>query len=157
MEIERKFLIAQMPDLSNKSPMRYERYYLKRDNGIEERIQKKGDLFEHELKKEISSLERTKDKKEISEQEFEKMKTGASEAIIRDGYKIDDQVSIKIYHGKFKGLKRAEVEFDSRDEATAYIPESWMGKEITDSPLGRDSALLDLSAEEFQKLISHSF
>ena len=153
MEIERKYLINNMPDLSNVKPIRYERYYLMRDNDVEERIQKKGLKYEYEIKRNISSLERTKDIKNISEEEFNRLKQNADESIIRDSYKLSDSVSIKIYHNRFQGLERAEVEFDSKEEALRYKPEEWMGLEITNSPLGRDSKLLDLTDDEFRKLL----
>lgn len=154
VEIERKFLVKNIPDLSSITPVRYERYYIKREPGFEERVQKKDEVFEYEIKKEISNLERTKEKKIISEEEFEKLKQNANEAIVRDGYKIDDRTSVKIYHGRFEGLQRAEVEFGSVEEAGIYVPEKWMAEEITDSPLGRDTRLLDLTEEEFKNLIN---
>lgn len=153
MEIERKFLIKKLPDISGITPIRYERYFLKNEDGIEERVQKKGNKYEYESKRLISELERTRDKKEISEEEFEKLKLKGGEAIIRDGYALDDRVSIKIYHGRFAGLKRAEIEFGTVEEAKEYQPESWMGKEITATPLAKDSTLLRLSPAEFQSIL----
>ncbi len=154
MEIERKFLIKDIPDLSSITPVRYERYYIKRAPGFEERIQKKDDVFEYEIKKEISNLERTKDKRIITEKEFNAFKNQVTESIIRDSYKINSTISIKKYYGKFVGLVRAEVEFDSIEKAKNFVPEVWMGKEITDSPLGRDAKLLDLSEGDFKSLIN---
>jgi|GEM_PF-1725678 len=40
-EIERKFLIKEMPNLENLKPTYYERYFLFRSEKIEIRIQKK--------------------------------------------------------------------------------------------------------------------
>ncbi|MEN9921948.1 MAG: hypothetical protein RL097_224 [Candidatus Parcubacteria bacterium] len=153
MEIERKFLIKAMPDLLGITPVRYERYYLKREAGVEERIQKKGTKFEHEKKTLISTLERTREKREISEEEFLRLKKEAGEAIVRDGYGLGNNTSIKIYHGRFEGLLRVEIEFATKEDALAYKPEQWMGDEITASPLGRDSTLLDLSESEFLSLV----
>jgi len=153
MEIERKFLIKTMPDLSGIIPVHYERYYLKREGEVEERIQKKGKKFEYEKKIFVSTFERTKDKREISEEEFLRLKKEAGEAIVRDGYEFRDNISIKIYHGRFEGLLRAEVEFATKEDALVYKPEQWMGDEITTSSLGRDSTLLDLSENEFLSLV----
>lgn len=154
-EIERKFLVVTMPDLSGQEPIRYERYYLNRSDNVEERIQKKGDVYEYEKKEKISDLEHTKETHPISEEEFESLKTRASEAIIRDGYMIskNPDITIKIYHGKHEGLVRAEVEFGSLEEAQAFTPPTWMGKEITGTPLGKDSGLLDLSEEQFKEML----
>lgn len=151
-EIERKFFVKEMPDLSGIEPLHYERYFLSRANGVEERISKVNEKFVYEKKAEISSLERSREKKEISEQEFNQLKDKASEAIIRDRYNISSnpEVAIQIYHGRFEGLTRAEIEFKSEEEAKSFVPLSWMGKEMTGLPIARDSKLLDLTNEEFQ-------
>ena len=151
-EIERKFFVKQMPDLSGIEPLHYERYFLGRANGTEERISKINEKFVYEKKNEISSLERSREKKEISEQEFNQLKEKSSEAIIRDRYNIgsNPEVAIQIYHGRFEGLIRAEVEFETEEEAKSFVPLPWMGKEMTNLPIARDSKLLDLTDKEFQ-------
>lgn len=157
-EIERKFFVQTMPDLSHVEPLRYERYFLKREDGVEVRISQINDKYVHEHKREISNLERTRESKEISKEEFDSLKTMVTDSIIRDRYNISKvpKISILIYHGKFEGLVRAEVEFDTKDEAESFISLPWMGKEITDLPIGRDSRLIDLSAREFRELLEKS-
>lgn len=63
----------------------------------------------------------------------------------------DNRVSIKRYLGKYKGLCRVEVTFNSITEKNEYIKENWMGQEITYSPLAFDKDLSKLSDNEFQK------
>lgn len=156
MEIERKFLVKSLPDFGDQKSVWYERYYLERGNGVEKRIQKKGDKYEFEELNEISELTRNKVKKEITEAEFVRLKADAKESIIRESYLLADsipEISVKIYHDKFEGLIRAEIEFDSEEEAINFKQPSWFGVEITNTPLGRDSRLLDLTTEEFSKLL----
>lgn len=154
-EIERKFLVKEMPDLTGLKPLHYERYFIQRGLDVEERVQKKGNIFEREKKVTISSVESKKEKEIISENVYNELKERALDAIIRDAYllQMSPNVSLKIYGGRFNGLVRAEVEFTSIEEANAFIPFAWMGKEITDSPLGRDSKLIDLAENQFQELI----
>ncbi len=154
-EIERKFLIKALPDLSQKEKVSYERYYLFDKDGVELRVQKKGDKFELERKVHISDTERTREKLEISEGEFNLLKTLSSKVIIRDSYEISKSpdVTVKVYHGQYEGLVRAEVEFESTEELEKFQAPSWFGTEITSSPLARDSQLLRLSEQEFQMLI----
>ncbi len=154
-EIRRKFLINQMPDLTGMERITYHRFYLYVGDNIDLRIQKIGDKFELERKVEVSPLTRTGEKIEISQEEFQKLKVGASEEIVRDSYLISEnpKIVIRIYHGKFEGLARAELEFESEDKANDFQKPEWLGEEITNSPLGRDSKLLKLSAEEFEKLL----
>lgn len=154
-EIERKFFVRKMPDLSGIKPLHYERYFLKRENGVEERISKVNDKYIYERKTEVSELEREREKKEISEQEFNQLKEKASEAIIRDRYEISSnpEITIQVYQGRFEGLIRAEVEFETEEEAKFFTPLPWMGKEMTSLPIARDSKLLDLNNEEFQECL----
>ncbi|MDE2038173.1 MAG: hypothetical protein KGI69_03065 [Patescibacteria group bacterium] len=154
-EIERKFFVKEMPDISNIQPLHYERYFLKRENGVEERVSKINEKYVYEKKHEISNLERTRDKKEISAEEFNLLKRDATEVLIRDRYDLSEnpKISIQIYQGKFKGLVRAEIEFDSEEDAKKFRPFVWMGSEMTDLPIARDSKLLDLSESEFKRLL----
>jgi len=81
------------------------------------------------------------------------LKARASDAIIRDKYVISEMpnIAIQIYHGKFEGLIRVEVEFDSEKEANEFVPLGWMGKEMTNLPIARDGKLLDLTSEKFEE------
>lgn len=154
-EIERKFLIKRMPDLSNFESVIYERYYIFRNDIVEMRVQRKGEKFEIERKEMVSGLSAKKTKLVISEPEFEKLKQLGGESILREGFFIsfNPDVSIKIYHGKYEGLKKIEVEFSSEAEARAFQIPDWYGEEITDSIVSRDSKLLDLNEEEFKNFL----
>ncbi len=154
-EIERKFLIKSLPDLSQSRCISYERYFLSNDPGFEERIQKKGEDYEIERKFKISDLSRKTEKQPISKEGFELLKKSVSRSIIRDSYDISSspRITIKIYHGDHEGLVRAEVEFTSEEEAKSFVPPDWMGEEITNTKLGRDSELVKLSQEEFEDIL----
>lgn len=154
-EIERKFYVREIPNLSGIKPAHYERYILGRGNGKETRISKIDDKYFYEEKTEISSLERTRTKKEITEDEFENLKQNISKVIIRDRYNISSNpnITIQIYHGRFEGLIRAEVEFNSENEARSFTPPIWMGEEMTGLLIARDSSLLDLNDKDLKRYI----
>lgn len=154
-EIERKFFIREMPNLTGKSPVSYERHYLYKGNGVEIRVQRKGNEFEFERKVETSQLARENQNFEITQGEFDYFKALSTHEIIRESYLISEspEITLKIYHGKFEGLVRAEVEFLNEDEARNFKPLDWFGKKITDSPVGRDGRLIELSEKEFSELI----
>lgn len=155
MEIERKFLATNLPPsvLHNVSPTRYERYYLSLEP-VEKRVQRVDDRYYYEEKRQISDLSHAKLKKEITVGEFNELRKHAQipTAIVRDSYAITDSphMSIKMYHGAYEGLIRAEIEFRTEDEATDYTPPSWITAEITNTPLGKDSRLITLKPAEFQ-------
>lgn len=154
-EIERKFYVKRMPDLTLIKPLQYERYFLQRGEGIEIRISKVDNTYKYEKKIEISNIERTRESKEISKEEFEELKKEASESIIRERYNISDKpnIAIQVYRGRFEGLVRAEVEFESEKEALDFVPLDWMGEEMTGLPIARDSKLIDLTENEFRSYL----
>jgi CYTH domain-containing protein len=155
MEIERKWLVKQLPKLKGKSSVMYERYFLYIGEKTEIRIQKKGSKYEFERKSEVSDLARAEQKFEITEDEFRILKKDCEKSIKRESYFLseDPEISLKIYHGKYEGLIRAEVEFASENAAKSFEPLGWFGKEITHTPLGRDKLLIKLNKEEFEKLL----
>lgn len=147
-EIERKFLVRQLPaDIASLKSLKSERYFLKTEDGSEERISKVGDKYFHDLKTNISNIERTRDKKEISEEQFIKLKERSVGLTVRETYllSLKPKITVQIYSGEFEGLVRAEVEFSSTEEAASFQPLSWMGDEITGLDIARDSSLLNLS------------
>jgi len=155
-EIERKFLIKNLPNLENISEIKYERYFLKISNNKEIRIQKKWNIYEKETKTKLCHLEYEKIKQEISENDFNNLKKDSIWEIYRSSYKISENpgVSIKIYSWKFLWLSRLEVEFWSESEAKEFQPESWYWKEITGTSLAKDSELVKLSLKVFQNHLS---
>ncbi len=155
-EIERKFLVNTLPDVNHLKVIEYERSFLFIDKNSEIRIQKKWDRYELEKKTNRSSLQATKQKLEISLQEYRELKKNCKKIIQRKSYSISQnpEISLKIYSGEFKWLSRVEVEFQNEHQASSFTPLEWFWKEITNSPLWRDSQLVRLSRKEFLELIS---
>lgn len=151
-QIDRKFLIEKMPSLFWRRPKVYERYFLQHGDLLEERIQKCGNQYEYELKSALSPQEWLRDTRSITREEFEHLRIKCGKGIVREQYTIskkNPRISINKYTGDYRGLTFAEVEFTTKEEAEYFEPLSWMGHEITETPLGRDSWLLDLDREHF--------
>lgn len=70
LEIERKFIIKELPNLENRVEIKYERFFLEISLNKEVRIQKKWDMYEKEVKTKINQLTFEKTKQEISQEEF---------------------------------------------------------------------------------------
>ena len=85
--------------------------------------------------------------------EFLELKESSYSEIIRDSYLFleDSRISIKKYLGKYEGLYRVEITFNSSKEENEYIKENWMGQEITYSSLAFDKDLSKLSVDEFKR------
>ena len=154
-EIERKYLIKQVPNLKNIKPIRYERYYINDNIDNQIRVQKKADKFILEIKTKVSDIEYKKEKQEITEQEFLKLIKDCKRLIIRDSYLINEKpnITIKIYHGIYKGLIRVEVEFNNEYEYSNFEIPKWFGKDITDTELGMDARLIKLDRGDFLEIL----
>lgn len=151
-EIERKFLIRRMPRIFGIAKEPQERHFLQHGDLVEERIQKKGDVYEYEFKTMVSLNNWNREKRTIPKEEFEELCRRAPKTLLRESYSItksSPRISIKKYKGEYKGLQFVEVEFDSLEEAEAFTPLDWMGTEITHTPLGREAWMLDLDREHF--------
>lgn len=144
--LTRRFIIDSIDNLNLSKPIRYERYYI--NNTL--RVQKKDNKYQKEI---LDDYNNVIEKIDISEIEFLQLKEDAYSEIIRDSYLFleDEKISIKKYLGKYSGLYRVEITFNSVEEQNDYIKESWMGEEITNSPLAFDKDLSKLSDDEFKK------
>ena len=145
-KLTKRFITSSLDNLNLSMPIRYERYYISDTL----RIQKKGNTYEKEILNENNTVIL---KENISESEFLSLKENAYSKIIRDSYLYldDKRISIKKYFGDYQGLYRVEVTFTNIKEENLYQKETWMGQEITKSPLAFDKDLSKLSKEEFKK------
>ncbi len=160
MEIERKYLLteSQLHALvSDLDAFALEtRYYLycKNDNEVRitKRAKKDSPVFtlDHMVLITDDSEEyivRRKDRTVISEDEFSTIAglLSGQSPVERLHFKFNDQIELKVYQGKRTGLIRAEVEFESVESANEYQPDFEHSGEITNTPLGRDVLLANLS------------
>lgn len=143
--LTKRYIIDSLDNLNLSKPIRYERYYI--NDTL--RVQRKANIYQKEILDDNNNII---EKLEISKEEFLTLKENAYSEIIRDSYLYlnDNRISIKEYLGKYKGLYRVEVSFNSIEEETEYKKEQWMKSEITNSPLAFDKDLSKLSEEEFK-------
>lgn len=156
-EIERKFLVADMPSLKGIRKIPQERYFIQRSELFEEEMKRKGLFFSYESKFTISKNEKVREKIFVSKAEFEKLKAQGTQVIRRDSYTLTKKspvVSVKKYGGNYTGLVLAEVLFDTVEEMETFTPFEWMGVEVTDTPIGKDSRLIDLNRDQFKRILA---
>lgn len=153
--ITRKYLAAKLPDLSSLSPRHDERYYLYLGPKSVIRVQSKNDQYELEKKTDVDNQIREESMIELSKDEFDVLTKLAKHHATRDSFKVSDEPNIvlRIYKDRYQGLNRCEVSFKTTQDAQAFVPPSWFGEEITDSPLAKELTLLSLTEQQFSDLL----
>lgn len=135
-EIERKFLVKDAPKNVESYPSEEisQGYLALTDDGTEVRLRKKGKVYYLTVKS-GKGMKRYELETELDKKQFEILwpKTEGKRVEKRRFNITADDVIIEfdIYWGTLKGLKTAEVEFKTQDEADAFTPPSWFDREIT--------------------------
>lgn len=132
MEIERKFLIKDLPDLSKYEYVEIEQGYLSTSPVV--RIRKKNDKYILTYKG-SGLLAHEEIEAALTKESYEHL----AEKI--DGYLITKRryliplapytVELDVFAGHMEGLIMAEVEFPSVEEAEAFTAPAWFGQEVT--------------------------
>ena len=135
-EIERKFLVKQIPE--NLDQYKYDDikqgYIHVSMDGKEFRLRQKSDKY-YQTFKEGEGINRIEGENEIDKDRFETMwPLTENKRLEKTRYYIpqgERTIELDIYKGLKQGLIIAEVEFESEDEAKAFIPPSWLGDDVT--------------------------
>lgn len=133
MEIERKFLIKKLPELSNYKFVDIEQGYLSTSPVV--RIRKKGDKYILTYKGE-GLMAREEIEAALTEDAYEHLKEKIDGNLIsKRRYFIPFEkytIELDIFSGHMDGLIMAEVEFESIEEANSFVPPEWFGADVTD-------------------------
>ncbi len=135
-EIERKFLVAELPDLSHARKAVVRQGYLTGpDDSTELRLRQKNDQFFLTLKG-GGGLVRTEREAEISQEQFEtfwpetkgrRVEKERYTAALQGGLSFE----LDLFLGDLNPLRLVEVEFASETEANNFEPPAWFGTEVT--------------------------
>ncbi len=133
LEIERKFLLTETPDLGVYSKHEIEQGYL----GTPEdgRIRKSDNQYFKTVKRGEGKV-RVEIESQISKEEFDNLwPTTEGKRVTKTRYLIPYQehtIEVDLYHGNLSGLLTAEVEFSSIDDCDKFVPPDWFGRELTE-------------------------
>ncbi|MEY8842992.1 CYTH domain-containing protein [Cribrihabitans sp. XS_ASV171] len=145
-EIERKFLVAVEPDLSEARSAEIRQGYLTAPgDSVELRLRQKGERYFLTLKGE-GGVVRREDEAEISAEVFDAFwpategrrveKTRYTGAVPGGlDYEFD------VFAGALDGLSMVEVEFPDEEAASDFIPPAWFGDEVTEDTRYKNRAL----------------
>jgi adenylate cyclase len=140
MEIERKFLVDQVPpDLDAYPSSQIDQGYIAiTEDRVEVRIRNYGGHSFLTIKSGGGEV-RLEEEFEIDERRFRALwPLTEGRRICKRRYRIPTEhgatIELDVYEGALSGLVTAEVEFDSEDAAAAFTPPPWLGQDITDEP-----------------------
>ncbi len=149
MEIERKFLIRQMPaDLGIFEAKHITQGYISTDPVIRIRRTAGGDADRYTLTvKGRGLMAREELNLPLTEEAFDRLKAKIEGRIIeKTRYLIpldgsDLVCELDVFEGDLAPLVLAEVEFASVEEAGDFAPPAWFGTDVTDDPRYQNASM----------------
>lgn len=144
MEIERKFLIDRLPEDLDSYPFRLlEQAYLCTEPVV--RVRRSDDTYTLTYKSK-GLMSREEYNLPLTKESYEHLKQKADGNVIRKKrFRIplpnNLTIELDIFGAPFEGLILAEVEFTSEEQALAFLPPDWFGKEVTWSTEYHNSTL----------------
>jgi adenylate cyclase len=136
-EIERKFLVATLPENLEQYPHKeiVQGYIAITPDGTEVRLRKKGEKYFQTIKSGLGKI-RGEHEIEITEDQFNTLwPTTEGKRVEKVRYEIpvgENIIELDIYSGDLNGLLTAEVEFNSEEGSNSFEPPVWLGKEVTE-------------------------
>lgn len=172
MEIERKFLVAEVPQgLDNYKVKHMEQLYVSTSPVI--RIRRYDDRRVLTVKSKGLTC-RQEFELELDETEYSNLRKKAEGNIIeKDRYiipltdtdgscgdkQIDKALNIEldIFKGIFTGLTYAEVEFPTEELARTFSAPSWFGRDVTEAGIYQNSALSRMDSRDIERFLCESY
>ena len=134
MEVERKFLVPDPPDLDRTEWDEIEQGYLAIGAGGEVRLRRKAERRLLTAKR-GSGLSREEAEVELDRAGFDELWPLTEGRRLRKRRHLiphgELEIEVDVYEGDLEGLVVAEIEFASEEEARAFEPPGWIGQEVT--------------------------
>lgn len=143
MEIERKFLLKELPENLDSYPVRHlEQGYLCTAPVV--RIRRDNDKYELTYKGK-GCMVREEHNLPLTKEAYEHLRTKIDgRLIVKKRYMIPLEnytVELDVFEGDLAPLTLAEVEFHSEEEAKAFVAPDWFAEDVTFSRLYHNSFL----------------
>ncbi len=144
MEIERKYLIRQLPFSPESYPFHLiQQAYLNTDPVI--RIRREDNSY-YLTYKSKGLMSREEYNLPLTAEAYEHLKPKADGILItKDRYVIPEKgglfIELDIFHGEYEGVLLAEVEFPTEEAANAYTAPEWFGEDVTYSTKYHNSTM----------------
>jgi adenylate cyclase len=132
-EVERKYLVAQLPDLADEGE-EIEQGYLAVGAEGEVRLRRRG-AGRILTAKRGEGLSRAEAEAELDQDQFDALwpltegrRLKKRRHLVPHG---DLEIELDVYEGELEGLIVAEIEFPSEEEARRFESADWLGEEVT--------------------------
>lgn len=140
MEIEKKFLVRQLPDdLEQYEHSQIEQGYLNEKPAI--RIRKKEEEYWFTYKARVGAAGKDpvcvnrEVELPLTKEAYEHLRTKIDGFLIeKTRYRIgcgQYVIELDVFHGTYEGMILAEVEFPTEQEAQAFAPPDWFGENVS--------------------------
>jgi CYTH domain-containing protein len=134
VEVERKFLVAEPPELDPAAGDAIEQGYLAIGADGEVRLRRKGEQLVLTAKR-GSGLSREEAEIELDRERFDELWPLTEGRRLRKRRHVlahgELEIEIDAYEGDLDGLVVAEIEFPSEDDARAFDAPEWLGEDVT--------------------------
>jgi adenylate cyclase len=134
VEVERKFLVHDPPDLDQTDADEIEQGYLAIGAEGEVRLRRKGERLVLTAKR-GAGLSRQEAEVELDRDRFDELwpltegrQLHKRRHVVPQG---DLEIEVDVYEGDLDGLVVAEIEFASEEQARGFDPPEWLGEEVT--------------------------
>jgi len=134
MEIERKFLVSQLPqNLDNYPKTHIKQWYITSKPAV--RLRDRDGVYTFTVKSK-GHMVRQEFEMQLTQEEFDNLFAKVStHAIDKIRYEVALEegltAELDVFAGKHEGLQLVEVEFDSETAANAFTPPAWFGEDVT--------------------------
>jgi adenylate cyclase len=132
-EVERKFVVTQVPDLADEG-QEIEQGYLAIGAEGEVRLRRRGEGRVLTVKR-GEGLSRAETEVELDQEQFDALWPLTEGRRLKKRRHLvphaDYEIELDVYQGELKGLVVAEIEFTSEAEARRFEPPDWLGEEVT--------------------------
>ena len=156
MEIERKFVIFEKPDLADAAAVDHlEQAYISTSPVI--RVRRKNQSFFLTVKSE-GLLAREEYEFPISEESYRHLLKKKDGIIIeKDRCNIPCSpgltIELDLFFSPYQGFMMAEVEFPDLETASSFNPPDWFGPEVTEDPRFQNSSLCLRTPSEIREFL----
>jgi adenylate cyclase len=135
-EIERKWVVVELPDVSGLKGKEIRQGYIAvTSDGTEVRLRQKGERYFQTIKSE-GGLVRNEIEVELTQAQYDELwHVTVGRRLEKTRYEIPfDSMTIEldVYKGSLVGLYLAEVEFGSVRDSEKFSPPAWFGREVTE-------------------------